>query len=316
MTNLTIEAAFNNLAFFQEHHFPEQELCYLLAHQEEATPLLLQEVDDAISRHEQVPTDYMLHLYALYVLAHFRCEELFPKLIALLKLPGDAQSNLVGSDCITGYGLPNIIASTFNGDFSLLTVVIEDQAAYDYARTCALSSITPLVLLGKLKRETAIHYLTELTQTKLDNKQWSLWTALVEITMDLYLEELKPVMIEAFSKGIVDGYCTQEELINHFDAREEKKKWHDERMERSYHFIDAINDMKWWACFQSKATLKKRSDALTRNLARSMQHKRLTDSTYQHAPVVREKKIGRNESCHCGSGKKYKKCCLLAHQAQ
>jgi preprotein translocase subunit SecA len=27
-------------------------------------------------------------------------------------------------------------------------------------------------------------------------------------------------------------------------------------------------------------------------------------------PVVRkEKKIGRNEACPCGSGKKYKKCC-------
>ena len=26
-------------------------------------------------------------------------------------------------------------------------------------------------------------------------------------------------------------------------------------------------------------------------------------------PVAAEKKVGRNESCPCGSGKKYKKCC-------
>jgi preprotein translocase subunit SecA len=26
-------------------------------------------------------------------------------------------------------------------------------------------------------------------------------------------------------------------------------------------------------------------------------------------PVKREKKIGRNDPCPCGSGKKYKKCC-------
>ena len=26
-------------------------------------------------------------------------------------------------------------------------------------------------------------------------------------------------------------------------------------------------------------------------------------------PVVTEKKVGRNEPCPCGSGKKYKKCC-------
>jgi preprotein translocase subunit SecA len=30
-----------------------------------------------------------------------------------------------------------------------------------------------------------------------------------------------------------------------------------------------------------------------------------------HPPYVRGyKKIGRNEPCHCGSGRKYKKCCL------
>ena len=32
---------------------------------------------------------------------------------------------------------------------------------------------------------------------------------------------------------------------------------------------------------------------------------RAVDTTYRS-----EKKPGRNEPCHCGSGKKYKKCCL------
>ena len=310
MINLTIESAFNSLAFFKEGYFPELELCYLLDHQEEATPLLLHEVDDVIGRHKLVPTDYMRHIYALYVLAHFRCEELFPKLMTLLQLHVDDSSNLLGQDNITGYGFQNIIASTFNGDFSLLTELIEDPAADDCVRACVLSSITPLVLLGKLDRKTAIHYLTELTYTKLD-KQWRLWTALVEITMNLYLVELKPPIHDAFNKGIVDGYCTKSEFMNHFDAQEEEKEWHDERMKRNYCFIDAINDMKWWACFQSKATLKKRSDKLTRTLVNSMQRKRLTNSTYQHLPIEREGKIGRNESCPCGSGKKHKKCCLL-----
>ena len=27
-------------------------------------------------------------------------------------------------------------------------------------------------------------------------------------------------------------------------------------------------------------------------------------------PAISKKKIGRNEPCHCGSGKKYKKCCI------
>lgn len=27
-------------------------------------------------------------------------------------------------------------------------------------------------------------------------------------------------------------------------------------------------------------------------------------------PIINEKKIGRNDPCLCGSGKKYKKCCI------
>ncbi|WP_300390609.1 SEC-C metal-binding domain-containing protein [Fusobacterium sp.] len=32
-------------------------------------------------------------------------------------------------------------------------------------------------------------------------------------------------------------------------------------------------------------------------------------STYYNEPIVKKRKIGRNEPCPCGSGKKYKKCC-------
>ena len=32
-------------------------------------------------------------------------------------------------------------------------------------------------------------------------------------------------------------------------------------------------------------------------------------------PSVRSGKVGRNEACPCGSGQKYKKCCLLKEEA-
>jgi len=36
----------------------------------------------------------------------------------------------------------------------------------------------------------------------------------------------------------------------------------------------------------------------------------LTEETPGDGPVIREPKVGRNDPCPCGSGKKYKKCCL------
>ncbi|PIR68331.1 preprotein translocase subunit SecA, partial [Candidatus Nomurabacteria bacterium CG10_big_fil_rev_8_21_14_0_10_35_16] len=35
----------------------------------------------------------------------------------------------------------------------------------------------------------------------------------------------------------------------------------------------------------------------------------VSSSVVQHAPVDGKDKVGRNDPCPCGSGKKYKKCC-------
>ena len=38
--------------------------------------------------------------------------------------------------------------------------------------------------------------------------------------------------------------------------------------------------------------------------------KTILDREDKPEPIVVKKKIGRNDPCHCGSGKKYKKCCI------
>lgn len=38
--------------------------------------------------------------------------------------------------------------------------------------------------------------------------------------------------------------------------------------------------------------------------------KLITDNVVKRDPIVRESKVGRNDPCPCGSGKKYKKCCI------
>ena len=34
------------------------------------------------------------------------------------------------------------------------------------------------------------------------------------------------------------------------------------------------------------------------------------DREWKQEPIKVENKIGRNDLCHCSSGKKYKKCCI------
>ena len=58
---------------------------------------------------------------------------------------------------------------------------------------------------------------------------------------------------------------------------------------------DAIESMGWWACFQPPRNKDDNSSLYA-----------------QDGDVFTPKKakVGRNDPCPCGSGKKYKKCCL------
>ncbi|WP_407947174.1 SEC-C metal-binding domain-containing protein [Paraburkholderia sacchari] len=37
---------------------------------------------------------------------------------------------------------------------------------------------------------------------------------------------------------------------------------------------------------------------------------KVRDALAQYSRKVSRQKFGRNDPCHCGSGRKYKKCCL------
>src|ERR1017187_2080853 len=65
---------------------------------------------------------------------------------------------------------------------------------------------------------------------------------------------------------------------------------------------DAISEMDSWYCFNRQELATSRPSLLSGTAISA------AASTKNAAPIHREK-IGRNQPCPCGSGKKYKKCC-------
>jgi uncharacterized protein YecA (UPF0149 family) len=60
--------------------------------------------------------------------------------------------------------------------------------------------------------------------------------------------------------------------------------------------------MSWWACFKHENKKKKSNELLNFDYEKAM--KFMEDMNKEE-----KIKIGRNDPCPCGSGKKYKKCC-------
>ena len=79
-------------------------------------------------------------------------------------------------------------------------------------------------------------------------------------------------------------------------------------VELSYSAAGVLQDVNWtWV--ELAGILSSQLPRL-RSQANDLRQKRIARITAGRRKTAGRKKIGRNESCPCGSGKKYKKCCL------
>ncbi len=146
-----------------------------------------------------------------------------------------------------------------------------------------------------LPRDEVRAYFAELFDGKLEKENPGLWGSLVSLVTDLYPEELYDRIKRAYEED-----CVDEMYIGLDDIEEELNKDKDACLQRArtnpHHQLieSAIQEMEWWAWY--KEPLKP--------LPRPANPPLASAQTYVAPP-----KVGRNDPCSCGSGKKYKKCC-------
>jgi hypothetical protein len=169
--------------------------------------------------------------------------------------------------------------------------LIEDEAAYEWVRGAALESLVTLVAQGLRSREEVVEYFGRLFRGGLAREGSRVWTALVCCSCDVYPEELQVEIERAFADGLVD---TGEIGLEH--VHEDLKQGKDRIMartarDRHRRLIDdaAAHLLKWCPTDARPAASVAWSPVIS--------------------PVRSTPKVGRNDPCPCGSGKKYKKCC-------
>lgn len=262
--------------------FPRQALKEAVAKREQITPVLLQILDEAAHNIEDIyeQEDYMAHIYAMFLLAQFREKRAYPLVVDFFSAPGDISLEATG-DVVTEY-LGRVLASVCRGDVSLVKQLAENEEADEYVRNAALESLVCLVAAGQMAREDVLAYYKSLFESDLSKQPSHFWDGLVSCCTDLYPEEIYPQIKQAFEADLIDEWVIDLDFVDEQLAlgREEVlSRLQDDR----YKLIeDTIEELESWACIQLPV---------------------------RQQPTVRKKKIGRNEPCPCGSGKKYKKCC-------
>jgi len=277
-----------------------------IARREEVIPELLQVLEEIAdpeqARQLDVEGDYMAHLYAMFLLAQFRETRAYPLVARIALLPGDLLDSLF-SDFITE-NLGNVLASVCGGDLGGIESIIESADADEWVRGAALAGLVTLVAAGVKSREEILTYFASLFHGKLTDKNEAVWSDLVAYSTDLYAPELLGDIERAFEEGLVDPTIIGIDDVRRDFAKGEE--WAlDQLATRSHrHLIDdTIKEMGWWATFNEDEA--RPAQVGTPGLAAANPWRDDSFTGYKRAAP----KVGRNDPCPCGGGKKYKKCC-------
>ena len=270
--------------------FPKEAVETAIARREETIPHLLHALE---SLGEETSSTYMLHMYALYLLAQFRETRAFPLVIRLFRKPG--LRDYTGDGMSESLG--RILAATCGGNIEPIKELIEDSDLAEWDRSAGITALGVLMNAGELSREALSEYFGSLFAGKLEPKPCFAWESLAAVCADFGMSEHLPAIRDAYARGL----CSPEvDLLEDLEIEIMLPPGKSERVDwTNYSLIeDTVAEMSWWHCFEEPSS-------------RDLDPIDVFDAP--PAPLRRESpKIGRNDPCPCASGKKYKKCCGVA----
>jgi hypothetical protein len=288
--------------------FPENALRAATEKLPELTPALLNTLEDAISDpYRTIQKDSMLPTFALHLLGQAREVRAFPLLLRMARLPKEQIDGLLGDTICEG--LPQALASTCNGDWEALKILVEDAQAYEFCRSTGLMAMLCMVAEGDLEKEPVLDYCQYLLTEGLEREYSYIWDAAINTALELGVGPCENAIRQALDDGMVDGWGPSIQELE----RELKRKQPLDLKERGlthYRYSgDIIDEMSGWACFDTDLF-----EAEEMTILPKIEHNYQYTHHYEPAPdlqpIRREgPKIGRNDPCPCDSGKKYKKCC-------
>ena len=273
--------------------FPEAAILVGLQNKVAFSERLLMALDHAVQHYHNIADNDTLHIFALFILAQLRDTRAYPKMMAILNLPEGYSKKLLGDLC-NGYDTANIIASTYNGDITLLQDVLHNTAAHSSARIGIFESMVGLAVTGTVERNTIVNYFHEYLNANYSSKpkeQLEFVSLAGSAALDLNDETLYPVLKDKLMQGEID--------TGHFDLSCLAEHIHDERSRSTsgYHFIEDVKATYGsWYSFNDSTEMRMPAHA--------------TQPSIKPVIPASSDKVGRNDPCPCGSGKKFKKCCL------
>lgn len=276
--------------------FPRAAIALAHAQREEVAPYLI----DALAQMAADPSraddeDYVLHYYAMHLLATWRDPRVYAAMVALGHHSDDTLDIVLGDTLTESYG--RCLASVCDGDLQPLYALFEDPQVSHWARNAALNAVMVRVLEGDASRDDLLHYLMakgdaealRLGLPGTSRGDLEVLDCIASVAIDIGAAEMTERLDAWFDahlldETIMDKAWMHAHIVEPLEACRERELG----CGRGY-VRDVEKEIGTWTVFLDDKPKKVVPKPLPQ-------------------PVRTSAKVGRNDPCPCGSGKKYKKC--------
>jgi hypothetical protein len=283
----------------------------------EMIPHLIEAIRRASQRAREGQELDNAHFFALMMLWEFQAQEAFPAILESITLPADLVDGMYG-DAITDC-CGRVLAALGADQIDRVDVLIDDPKVNEYVRWEAIEYLSLLVRDGRLTRDEVVDRYRRHLTLAVQSREKSIISFLIHALSRFYPREAQAEIDRAFDLELVDTM-----LIRRSDVRRAIADGVEGSLKNLAHLYgtsmpDAIEYLRGWYCFSESARAQAKAranagqsqDAIWRPIdAGEYLDEDEVDEAPFHEPLERAERVGRNASCPCGSGKKYKKCCL------
>jgi hypothetical protein len=238
---------------------------------------------DVLDRSSRAPglteAEAELLFWGLHILAAAQDTRAYRPLIRLLHADGDTLDTLLGDVMTTT--LTKVLISVFDGDVEPVFTMLLDSTVDSIVRNEAFAAVAYLSEVGRIPRDQVHDLLVRFDDKRAAVEVDPAWAGWEEAIALMGFPELEPRVVAARK----DGRLTP------------------------------TNSDPTWFPEALRETVKRRDPARFNPERFGILDDPLTDLAWAAEgfgqPVVNPlKHVGRNDPCPCGSGKKFKKCCL------
>ncbi|WP_165982274.1 DUF1186 domain-containing protein [Dankookia rubra] len=278
--------------------FPRAAMEQALARWDAEAPRLLAVLADYAEGRDRGEEATAIALHAIYLAAQARERRAFPLLLRLAR-------HEAALDAAIGDGLtedfPGILAATFDGDLDALLALALDPAADEMVRHAAIEALTLLFATRVLPMARAEPVLRELHGRLLlagEAPDW-VWVGWQQAVSMLGIAALRAEAMALFRAGRIDR-----SIMSARDFEADLKDGTEPGVDRlellEEQGVAPLGDVvamfaEWHRIREAEAAKRAARPAPAPTTA-----------------VNPHRDVGRNDPCPCGSGKKFKKCCLAA----